>query len=416
MARRSAASRVSAAIASLLIAVALLVAEASAQTQPIHYGYDELGRLVIVVDQTGNAAIYSYDAVGNLLSIVRVDPTQIPDPVAITAFTPTRGKVGTSVSIFGKGFSATASQNSASFNGGAATVTSASANRLIVTVPSSAMTGPISVTSPLGSAVSADSFRLLGALALTPNGATVNAGSTVQFTVAGPGGYTPTVDWAVNGIAGGNAGIGTISATGLYTAPASLPQSIAVKVSVADHDDPTTKTTVPVTVLTTGSMLLTTATDVSVRFPDRLAIIDSVRTSVSASVTLARTEAIATVVSAYVTGAPSATASATPTTGTFEPVIITVSPATIARGANNVEVILTGMGFSSASGVAAILGQSADTNVAVSISSISGDGTQVTLMVTVASTATTGARAMQITTPTGTSTAVNTGSNVLTVQ
>jgi YD repeat-containing protein len=36
------------------------------------YFYDELGRLVGVVDGSGDAAVYVYDEVGNLLQIDRI--------------------------------------------------------------------------------------------------------------------------------------------------------------------------------------------------------------------------------------------------------------------------------------------------------------------------------------------------------
>jgi YD repeat-containing protein len=49
----------------------------------VTYVYDDLGRLVSVVDQTGAGANYKYDAVGNLLSITR------ETPVAISSITPT---------------------------------------------------------------------------------------------------------------------------------------------------------------------------------------------------------------------------------------------------------------------------------------------------------------------------------------
>lgn len=51
---------------------------------PINYVYDDLGRLVAVIDKDGNAATYSYDAVGNLLSISR----QVPTQVSIIQFSP----------------------------------------------------------------------------------------------------------------------------------------------------------------------------------------------------------------------------------------------------------------------------------------------------------------------------------------
>jgi YD repeat-containing protein len=37
----------------------------------VQYFYDDLGRLTKVIDPSGNVATYSYDAVGNLLSITR---------------------------------------------------------------------------------------------------------------------------------------------------------------------------------------------------------------------------------------------------------------------------------------------------------------------------------------------------------
>ncbi len=42
-----------------------------AQSNPVQYVYDALGRLTTVVDPSGNVATYTYDAVGNLLSIRR---------------------------------------------------------------------------------------------------------------------------------------------------------------------------------------------------------------------------------------------------------------------------------------------------------------------------------------------------------
>ena len=118
------------------------------------YVYDELGRLVAVIDPLGDTATYSYDSVGNILSISRYNSAV----VSIVEFTPNSGPTGTTVTIYGTGFSTTPSQNTVSFNGVAATVTSASFSQIVTTVPASATTGPISVTTPAGSAVSAASF------------------------------------------------------------------------------------------------------------------------------------------------------------------------------------------------------------------------------------------------------------------
>jgi YD repeat-containing protein len=123
---------------------------------PVNYVYDDLGRLAAVVDVNGNAAEYSYDAVGNILGISRFTATQ----VSVINFSPESGPIGTAVTINGTGFSTTASQNTVKFNGTTATVSSATTNQLQVSVPASATTGPISVTSPNGSATSTASFSV----------------------------------------------------------------------------------------------------------------------------------------------------------------------------------------------------------------------------------------------------------------
>lgn len=87
------------------------------------YFYDELRRLVAVVDGQGNAAVYTYDTVGNLLSIERF--TTGTTGIGIFVVAPASGKVGTNVTIRGFGLSATAAENQVTFNGTAAAVVSA---------------------------------------------------------------------------------------------------------------------------------------------------------------------------------------------------------------------------------------------------------------------------------------------------
>jgi len=140
---------------------------------PINYVYDDLGRLVGVIDKDGNAATYSYDAVGNLLSISR----QVPTQVSIIQFSPGSGPIGASVTIYGAGFSATATENAVAFNGVAATVATASTSVIVTTVPTGATTGVVTVTSPAGSAGSAASF-------------TVTTGGPGAPTITG---FTPTI-------------------------------------------------------------------------------------------------------------------------------------------------------------------------------------------------------------------------------
>jgi YD repeat-containing protein len=116
--------------------------------------YDELGRLVGVVDASGATATYQYDAAGNLTAIGVSQST-----VTVVELAPLCGAAGTSVTIFGTGFGSTPASDTVKFNGITAAVTSASATKLFVTVPAGNTAGPVSVTTVGGTATSSISFR-----------------------------------------------------------------------------------------------------------------------------------------------------------------------------------------------------------------------------------------------------------------
>lgn len=173
-----------------LIAVMVLGAlPALAQgSSPVQYFYDDLGRLTKVVDQSGNLAVYHYDAVGNLLSITR---STLPanNGLSILSFAPQRGTIGQAVTIQGQGFNPTASADAAQFNGTAAAVTLATATTLAVTVPPGATTGPISVTVGGVTVTSDTNFAVLPtalvSITVSPLSSVVSSGSTQQFTAVG---------------------------------------------------------------------------------------------------------------------------------------------------------------------------------------------------------------------------------------
>ena len=125
----------------------------------VKYIYDELGRLRAVIDTGSQTAIYSYDAVGNLLTITR----QNSSIVSIIEVLPDSGPVGTSVTIYGTGFSDVAIQNTLRFNNTLATVLSSTSTEIKTTVPAGATTGAISVTTPTGSATSSTTFTVAAA-------------------------------------------------------------------------------------------------------------------------------------------------------------------------------------------------------------------------------------------------------------
>ena len=143
-------------LAAWSFALLLGIFSCTAQAATVQYVYDELGRLIAEIDPTSDTTLYSYDAAGNLVSVSRNSSAQF----SIISFTPTRGKVGDAVTIFGSGFIANPAQNSVSFNGTPATVTSATTTTLVATVPSGVTTGPITVTNANGTAISAQVFTV----------------------------------------------------------------------------------------------------------------------------------------------------------------------------------------------------------------------------------------------------------------
>src|SRR6266852_2204109 len=66
---------------------------------------------------------------------------------------------------------------------------------------------------------------------ITPSSAPVVLGNTQTFNATVTNATDTSVTWSLNGVAGGSASAGTISATGVYTAPADLPASVTVQIT-----------------------------------------------------------------------------------------------------------------------------------------------------------------------------------------
>ena len=168
----------------------LAVSAGMAPAATVQYVYDDLGRLVTEIDPATGATQYTYDAAGNLLSVTRSGSSQ----VSIASFTPTHGIVGESVTILGTGFIPDAGQNTVSFAGTPAVVSSATTTSLATTVPAGAVTGQITVSNANGTATSAGAFIVVTAPVITgvtpgsiPRGATTRvdiSGSNLAFATA----------------------------------------------------------------------------------------------------------------------------------------------------------------------------------------------------------------------------------------
>jgi YD repeat-containing protein len=203
----------------------------------VRYVYDELGRLVGVIDASGEAAVYHYDPVGNLLGITRTPSTQ----VSVIEFTPDAGAVGQSVTIHGTGFSATAGLNTVTVNGTAATITAASTTMLVVMVAPSTTSGLISVTSPNGSANSASSFAVTASMAPTISGTTPTQGVIgTSVTISGTN-FQPSADHNLVTFNASPAHVTAVTSTSITTTVP--PTATSGKISVATPFGVATDTT-----------------------------------------------------------------------------------------------------------------------------------------------------------------------------
>jgi YD repeat-containing protein len=177
------------ALLALVVLWALLLAAwpLPAQAAGAQYFYDWGGRLIQVVAPNGASAQYSYDPAGNLLAVTPISAST----AALVGFSNPAGVAGSTITLYGSGFSTTPSSNLVYFNGVAATVVSSTANTLTVVVPSGATTGTIAVTTSHGTVSSASLFDVVTgpsissftpALGSTGTVVTVNGSSFVTAT------------------------------------------------------------------------------------------------------------------------------------------------------------------------------------------------------------------------------------------
>lgn len=96
----------------------------------------------------------------------------------------------------------------------------------------------VSVDNPRATASAAVTITPPVSVTVTPATATVPLKAQAQFTAVVANAVNTGVTWAVNGVTGGNATTGTITATGLYTAPATYPGLAQITITATSAADP----------------------------------------------------------------------------------------------------------------------------------------------------------------------------------
>jgi protein gp37 len=93
---------------------------------------------------------------------------------------------------------------------------------------------------------------------VTPNPVNVAVSTQEQFTATVTGTGNTSVTWQVNGVVGGNSTVGTISTTGLFQAPASIPMPATVTVTAISAADNTTSGSAQATIVSAGGAVAVT--------------------------------------------------------------------------------------------------------------------------------------------------------------
>lgn len=402
----------------LIFTLAIATASASAQQGgATRFVYDDNGRLRAVVSPTGEAAIYEYDAAGNFTR-VRVLASSA---LELLDFFPKQGVPGDVVTFIGVGFGA--GVDSVSFNGAAAQVLETNNTTVMARVPQAATTGPVTINTPRGAVVTAVPFTIKG-VRVDPSTASIFPLDTVQLAavvaVAGP---DQTVTWSVNEIDGGNASVGTISASGLYTAPGQPGIFIARATSNAD---PLLFGESVVTVKDRSLINTVVAPSVSVRrgpppgFTTGAAL--SVRRGSPPSITTGAGVSVQRGLPPGIISGPGVSVQRGNPPGivtganvsvTNGPHISSISPGTFTRGAT-IAVTINGVNFAGATSisfftVAGVL----DSTITFSGLNVNGSGTVFTASVTVSGSAALGRRIVVISGPAGSSQVADLGVNTI---
>ena len=396
-------------------------------TGAISYIYDAGGRLAATVGPT-ETTIYTYDSVGNVLSIARQPSNQL----SIISVVPNSGSVGQLVTINGTGFG---TSPSVQFNSVAATVLSANDTRIVTTVPTVGVTGQIQIAVTTSQGTVNAPFTVLAApsgpsIQVAPSYLALLPGQTAQYiaTISGITG-DQSLQWSVNGIQGGNSDVGTITSAGLYTAPnqpsyvftiratsvanpavfgqaqlAILNSSLVeapISGSISILRPPPIKDALATTALSVRRMATDSVTPLAVPVSVRRLTPTDTGAAHASFVSIRRNDA-------SLSGAPHS-AAVSLTTG---PLVQSITPTSASKG-TNFTITIGGANLSGATGLSFLTTAGAvDTTITATNISVDSNGV-LTATVTVSGSAALGQRVVVVTTSAGNSLLVDAGNNLL---
>lgn len=187
------------------------------------------GTIVFAVRQPGPGAVTGNPVsalVTTTIVTVAVSPTSASVALGNTrAFSATvSGSANTGVTWSVNGIAGGSATVGTISGGGLYTAPAAMPSPAPVTIQAAAVANPASVSQ------ATVTLTPPVAVSVAPSAVSVPLGASQPFIATVTGTANTAVIWAVNGIAGGSASIGTIDAAGLYTAPTNMPGSPAITI------------------------------------------------------------------------------------------------------------------------------------------------------------------------------------------
>lgn len=425
------------------ILVVLLPLLAFGQGNTSRYVYDNNGRLRAVIVPSGEASIYDYDAAGNFTGIRQVNGNYLE----LFDFYPKVGVPGDRITFIGVGFGAGVS--SVAFTGAQSQNFTFNSTTVRATVPVGTITGPVTLTTANGVVTTAVPFTL-GGVAINPGSAILGTGESVVFTATVfSNDPNQSVVWSVNGFVGGNLTVGTITVSGIYTAPA---QPIIAVIRATSVANPSLFGEAQATVLSQDLKKFGVSAGVSVRkeltlLPEtnpsvgiskgvsiskELTLLTESNPSVGISkgVSISKETTLLTETNPLVGISKGVSISkeltllteSNPLVGisqgvsvTNGPYITLITPNQLTRG-SSVSITITGINLTGATAIQFASGSGFDSNITASNIIVNGAGTSLTATINVGSTATLGQKVVIITTPIGRSLGIGLNINSVTIQ
>jgi uncharacterized protein (DUF1800 family) len=191
--------------------------------------------ITITAVEVANSALTASAAVtlqNPLPQISSISPTSIP--VGAFSITVTGAHFAPGAVIDWSGVALTTTRVSSTQLTAQGTATTAQVGNVPVTVmnPDPGQVLSTSINAQVTAATS-------GTIQVTPASATVRLGGLQQFQAAVTGNTNQSVTWSISNQAAGSSALGTISATGDYQAPATLPTSSSATITATSVADPT---------------------------------------------------------------------------------------------------------------------------------------------------------------------------------